>query len=188
MHDRSSTVPVLVLSGSVGVGKSTVLGEIHDVLVTRAVPHACVERDALACSWPTRGYYNEEALLENLASVWANFRAAGAGRLVVAGVVERAADLEGYHRAVPGARITVCRLVAAEATRLARLRERERGAGLAWHLARTVELDQVLDAARLDDFAVVNEGQSVRAVALAVLAGAGWLDPAGGSAPHHPAR
>jgi hypothetical protein len=171
-------VPVLALSGTVGVGKTTVLVEIHDVLASRGVPHACIERDALAYSWPERGYYNEDAALENLAAVWTNFRAAGAGRLVVAGVVEREADLEGYRRAIPGARVTVCRLVAPEPTRLAWLQGREHGAGRAWHLNRTVELDRILDTVRLEDFTVRNGGRPVREVALEVLAGAGWLEPA----------
>jgi hypothetical protein len=117
-------VPVLAVSGPVGVVKTTVLVEIHDVLVTQDVPHACIERDA------TRGYVNEDAALENLASVWANYLAAGAERLVVAGVVERAADIAGYRRAIPGAQITVCRLRASEETRVARLCGRETGAGL----------------------------------------------------------
>jgi len=177
MSDDSAPVPVLALSGPVGVGKTTVLVEIHDVLASHGVPHACVERDALAYSWPPRGYFNEEAALENLAAVWENFRAAGAGRLVVAGVVERAADLAGYRRAVPGARITVCRLTAAAATRAARLRAREVGAGLEWHLRRTEELEALLDVVRLEDFAVDNDARPVREVAAEVLARAGWLPP-----------
>jgi hypothetical protein len=175
MSDES--VPVLAVSGPVGVGKSTVLAEIHDVLVSRRVPHACVERDALAYSWPERGYFNEETVLENLAAVWANFRAAGAGRLVVAGVIERAADLDGYRRAIPGARITVCRLTATGATRAARLRAREVGAGLEWHLARTEELNAIMGAAHLEDFTVDNGERPVREVAVEVLTRAGWLPP-----------
>ena len=168
-------VPLLALSGPVGVGKTTVLYEIHDILCERSVPHACVETDALTHSWPAQGYFNDVMGLRNLASVWANFRAAGAARLVVAGVVERAADLEGYRRAVPGAAITTCRLLASEATRLARLRTREHGAGLEWHLRRTVELERVLDAARLEDFVVANdEDRPLRAVAEEVLVRAGW--------------
>jgi len=175
MPEDSPPVPVLAISGPVGVGKSTVLVEIHDVLSSAGVPHACLERDALAYSWPERGYFNEETAIENLAAVWANFRAAGAERLAVAGVVERAADLEGYRRAIPGARITVCRLTAAAATRATRLRTREVGAGLEWHLRRTEELEAILDAARLEDFTVDNGARPIREVALEVLTRAGWL-------------
>ena len=56
-----AAVPVLALSGSVGVGKSTVLEEMHDVLAARAIPHACIELDALACSWPRASSSNRRA-------------------------------------------------------------------------------------------------------------------------------
>jgi hypothetical protein len=177
--DSPEPVPVLVLSGTVGVGKSTVLAEIHDVLARAHVPHACIERDELASSWPVRGAFNRETVWENLASVWANFHRAGARRLVIGGVVEDATDVAAYRRAVPGARITVCQLVAAEATRVARLRAREVGAGLEWHLRRTVELEEIITSAGIHDFTVSNDaGRAVRTVALEVLAQAGWPVPA----------
>lgn len=167
-------VPVLVLSGTVGVGKSTILAEIHDILGGARVPHACIDCDALALSWPPRGAFNQVTVFENLESVWTNAHAAGAERLVLASVVETLEDLDGYQRAVPGARITVCQLMAAEEVRLARLRARELGTGLDWHLSRTTELQQILDAVALHDFSVTNEGRSIRAVAGEVLMRAEW--------------
>lgn len=172
----SAAVPVLVLSGSVGVGKTAVLIEIHDILSGLSVSHACVERDALTYSWPERGRFNDVLALRNLESVWTNFRDAGARRLVIAGVIERADDLEGYRQAIPGAAITTCRLVASEATRLARLRSREHGSGLDWHLHRTLELERILHAAQVEDFVVTNEHQPLRAVAAEVLVRAEWVE------------
>jgi hypothetical protein len=168
-------IPVLALSGPVGVGKTAVLVEIHDILCGLSVPHACVERDALSYSWPPEGRFNDVLALRNLAAVWANFRAAGATRLVVAGVLESAADIDAYRRSIPGAAVTTCRLVADEATRLARLRQREHGAGLEWHLHRTVELERILEAARLEDFVVANGHRPLRSVATEVLVRAGWV-------------
>jgi hypothetical protein len=167
-------VPLLVVSGTVGVGKSAVLDEIHTVLCSADASHACVDADALALSWPIRGEFNQISMVENLSSLWANFRAAGARRLVIAGVVERSSDLAAYQRAVPGARITLCRLLASDPTRLARLQRREIGTGLEWHLQRTTELDATLDSAALHDFTVLNDGRTVREVALEVLRLAGW--------------
>ena len=159
------------------MGKSSVVGEIHDLLCERGVPHACLDRDALMHSWPREGRFNEGLTLRNLRAVWANFHAAGARQLVIDGVIERAEDLEGYRAAVPGAVITTCRLRAPEPTRLDRLRSREKGAGLAWHLHRTVELERILDAGRLEDFIVENGDRPLRAVAEEVLVRAGWLEP-----------
>ena len=74
-----------------------------------------------------------------------------------------------------GAEIVVCRLTAALATMERRLRVREPGMNQAKLLARARELQQVLDAAQVEDFTVVNDDRSVTAVALEVLERAGWL-------------
>jgi hypothetical protein len=174
MH-TDSDVPLLILSGTVGVGKSAVLDEIHTVLCSADSSHACIDIDALGLSWPIRGEFNQVSVIENLRSLWANFRAAGARRLAIAGVVERSTDLAAYRQAVPGARVTLCRLLASEATRLTRLQKREIGAGLDWHLRRTTELEAILDTGVLHDFTVLNEDRTVREVALEVLSRAGWL-------------
>jgi hypothetical protein len=56
--------------------------------------------------------------------------------------------------------------------------------GLDWHLGRTVELERILDEARLEEFLVVNEGRTVGEVAHEVLARAGWLaSPGAGVTP-----
>lgn len=171
---KAAVVPLLLITGTVGVGKTSVGEEVSEILTTRQVPHAFVDLDALANSWPTQGRFNEELAFRNLASVWANFQAAGAERLVVAFVAESRDDLKRYEEAVPGAELTICRLVASQETREARLRAREVGSGLSWHLNRTVELENILQAVALEDFCVENEGRSLEAVALEVLQKAGW--------------
>lgn len=170
----TAEVPVLILSGTVGVGKSTVMVEVHDILAAARVSHACIERDALAYTWPERGEFNHATVIENVATICENFRRAGAERLVIAGVVETLADVEDYRRAIPGARITVCQLVAPEDERLARLAAREVGAGLRWHLRRTVELQQILDTTRVHQLSVENHARPIRDTALEVLARVNW--------------
>jgi adenylylsulfate kinase len=168
-------IPLLAISGSVGVGKTAVLIEIHDILEKRQVPHACVERDALGYSWPPQGRFNERIIELNLSCVATTFLAAGAERLVIAGVIETPHDLLVYRRCIPNAQIQVCRLTAALELRRERLRSREKGAGLDWHLERTAELDRILDEARIDHFSVDNGDRPLRDVASEVLARAGWL-------------
>lgn len=168
-------IPVLAISGSVGVGKTSTLIEIHDILEERKVPHGCVERDALGYSWPPQGRFNERIIEKNLSCVVRTFLAAGAERLAIAGVIETPHDLSVYERCIPNAEIQVCRLTAELDLRRERLRIREKGAGLSWHLERTAELDGILDKARLDDFSVDNGDRPLRDVALEVLARAGWL-------------
>ena len=165
---------VLAISGSVGVGKTSVLIELHDILESEKIPHGCVERDALGYSWPAEGRFNEGMVERNLSCLIPNFLEAGATYLVIAGVIETPADLEVYRRCIPNAEIQVCRLTADLDLRRERLRVREKGAGLDWHLDRTVELDGILDTVKIEDFCVDNGDRPLREVALEVLARVGW--------------
>jgi deoxyadenosine/deoxycytidine kinase len=83
------TVPVLIITGPVGVGKTTVALEVNELLRARGVLHAVVDLDSLAWVYPTPpgDPYNNGLAFRNLAAVWANYAAAGAQRLVLARVV-----------------------------------------------------------------------------------------------------
>lgn len=169
------TVPTLLLSGTVGVGKTTIGDEIAEVMLERELPNAFVDLDGLIRQWPSTSRWNNDLMFENLAAIWPNFAAHGTTHLVLARVLEDLTDLDRYRMAVPGAHITVCRLVAPEEVRVARLHHRMHpGPSLDWHLQRTKELDDILDRAAYEDFVVVNDGP-VRAVALDVLTRAGWI-------------
>jgi len=169
------SLPVLVISGSVGVGKTSVLIEIHDILSGANVPHGCIERDAIGYSWPVHGRFNEEMIERNLACVVKNFLAADAAYLLIAGVIENDSDLSVFRRCIPDAEIQICRLTASVKVRSDRLRSREKGAGLKWHLDRTVDLDTIQDAAGIESFCVDNGQRPLRDAALEVLDSAGWL-------------
>ena len=89
-------------------------------------------------------------------------------------MIEARDDLEVYRRCIPNAEMQVCRLTADLDIRRERLRVREKGAGLDWHLDRTVELDGILDNANIEDFCVDNGDRPLHEVALEVLTRAGW--------------
>ena len=169
------TVPVLLLTGTVGAGKTTLAWEISDVLSAASVPHAALDGDGLRASWPVTSRWNEDLLFESIAALWPVQQRHGATRLVIAMVVEDPADLERYRAAVPGAEITVCRLVSPHEVRVARLQGRmPPGESLDWHLHRTGELHDILERGGIDDFTVENGDRPVREVAVEVLRRAGW--------------
>ena len=168
-------VPLLIISGSLGTGKTTVLNEATDLLTEAGIPHAAIDLDALAVMHPRLEPHGVGLLFANLASIWPNYAAAGAERLIVARVVEERAELERYRAAVPGAEIVVCRLTAPVSLMHERLRVREPGMYQEWALARAAELDGILARAGVEDFVVDNgPGRSVGDVAWEVLARAGW--------------
>lgn len=175
MTDR---VPVLLLSGSMGAGKTTVMGEISDLLIEANASHACVDFDGLSLIHPhaPEDSHGSDLAFRNLKSIWANYRAAGIDRLVIATVVERRSALADYEDAVPGAEIVLCRLVAPIATMHDRVRWRDPGIYLPRFLARSTELDGILAAGRIEDFTVDNgPDRHVTVVAREVLQRAGWL-------------
>ena len=168
--------PVLLITGSLGSGKTTVLGEITDILTEIRVPHAIVDQDALSQFFPRPAGdpFGSDMMFENLSAIWPNFHAAGADRLVLAGILQKRDTLERYRSVlgVPG--ITVCRLTASVETMQARLAVREPGRALDWHLNRSVELDAILEQAAVGDFSVRNDGRPIGEVAEEVLQKAGW--------------
>jgi hypothetical protein len=123
----TASVPVLLITGPVGVGKSTVAAQAAWLLREANVPHALVDLAWIEQCWPVPADdpWNERLSHRNLASLWANFREAGADRLILVRVLEARSLLRRVAEAVPGAEITVVRLRAPLAVLHTRIRSRE---------------------------------------------------------------
>lgn len=107
----AAMIPVAAVIGPVGVGKTTVLREADSLLVETGVLHATVEIEEVARFWPAANEKGDLAY-RNLAALWANYKAAGANRLLIGMLAELSADLSNLYSAIPGAEITVVRLEA----------------------------------------------------------------------------
>src|SRR5260370_41603390 len=66
------SVRVIVISGSMGSGKTTVLGEASDILSARGVIHAAIDLDAIGSALLPDAL-SSDVMYRNLASVWVNF-------------------------------------------------------------------------------------------------------------------
>lgn len=148
----------LFVTGTVGVGKTTVAEAVAESLGSAGRPAGFVDLDALGRLHPApRGdRFRRHLTMANLAAVADGHREAGATHLVVAGVAEDRSQLSEVEGALGGP-VQVVRLVVPHDVAVARLRRRHVGieaAGLAWHLARAPELDAILDRADLGAIAV----------------------------------
>lgn len=179
------SIPLLLVTGPIGAGKTSVVAEIAELLDARRIPHAALDMDWLSSYFPRppADPFGTVVGLQNLAAIWPNFAAAGARRLVLAGVVLSRENLDPYLAAVPGAEIAVCRLHAPVHVLQARVREREIGSALTWHLARAAELAGQFERSSVADIVVDNGDRTVREVALEVLSRIGWIEPADSAAP-----
>ncbi|MFE6961610.1 hypothetical protein [Streptomyces sp. NPDC057696] len=168
----------LLITGTVGVGKTSVAEAMGALLVNAQIPGAVMDLDWLRQSWPTptADRFNTGMLLQNLRCVAGNYLAAGATRLVLAGVAESRADRDHYEEAV-GIDLSVCRLRVHLPTVHQRLAHRhgDDHDGLRWHLNRSGELDRILDHAKVEDFTIDGNDNSITATAMAVLQTANWL-------------
>ena len=165
---------VIVISGSMGAGKTTVMAEASDLLAAAGIVHAAIDLDGLGIGHVPEGAWPDLAYA-NLASVWQNFARAGATRLLLAEAVERADELERIRNAVPDSDVVVCRLRAGLTTMQRRVLAREPGMLQDTFVARVAELDALLDAAELEDFSLDNDEAAVTDVARELLVRAGWL-------------
>ena len=170
-------IPVLVITGPPGVGKTVVAAAMSDLLDGAGVPHAMVDADQLRWSYPAPEHdrFRVGLGLRNLAAVWANYQSEGAGRLILADVVENRSDVDGYRAAIPGAAITVVRLDATLPTIERRLRGRESGASLVWHLRRAAELAPLMERNHVGDLLIATDERAVQDVARETLARTHWL-------------
>lgn len=163
----------IFLNGSYGVGKSSTLDHIGDLMAESGQPFTLMDVDWFHRSWPPADHDQGNKIIEaqNMATVWANFQTAGPRQLVVSGVIANAADLERYSAAL-GLTIRPVRLVASNETTQRRLRGRyssSQTAALQWHLDRYHELNDRLAAADLDELVIQTDEMSPTAVARAVL-------------------
>lgn len=174
-------VPLLVISGPVGVGKTTVGYEASALLTRRRIPHTFVDLDGLAQTHPRPkdDRFGERLALRNLRGVWANCAAAGSRNLIVARVVERQADLDRIADVVPDAKPFVCQLRAADETLVERVRRREVGPETRWHEERALQLSRSLSQTAPADHRIGTDGRTVTDIAQEIVELVGWRTAGG---------
>ena len=167
----------ILLTGAVGVGKTTVLTEIGELLEAAREPYALVDLDWLAWVRPAEGSGATVTgvLCENLRQVAATFRSVGVRRVAVARAVCDPGELEAIRVALGADRLTVARLTAEPAAIERRLRARDRGARLTEHLLEARAFGAAAEAAGIGDVVLATDDADPAATARAALAQAKWI-------------
>lgn len=174
MPDRDGTQQeslAIVVTGPVGVGKSTTAMVLADLLEAADIPTAYIDMDYLR--WvshrPADDPFHERLGYRNLAAVAANDRDAGTRVFTIAAVVESSAGRQAFQDAIPGANLVVVRLRVPLARVVEQIRGRNEGDALEWHLRRAPELERIMDAAGIGsapgDFIVSADGETPEVIA-----------------------
>jgi adenylylsulfate kinase len=162
----------LLITGTVGAGKTSVADALGDLLSQRQIPNAVIDLDWLRRSWPSPpgDPFNSAITLRNLRAVAANFLSVGAQRLVLAGVIESRTERD-VHQAAVGVPLTVCRLQVDRPALRERLQRRHQDnpTALQWFLDRSDQLDHILRRAGVEDVVVDTTTRSVQQTASAII-------------------
>jgi hypothetical protein len=169
------TESLLIITGAMGAGKTSVLGEASDILALRHIAHAAIDLDALGLAHLPSAASNDGVMYRNLQSVCKNYASLGVSRLLLARAMEDRAELELCRDVVSATNTVVCRLTASIEAMQQRVKMRESGVSQRKYVARVAKLNAILDRARLEDFIVTSENRSLTEVALEMLVNAGWI-------------
>ena len=145
-------VPLLLLCGAPGTGKSSVAWEVYWSLLRERVPVAHVDLDGIGYGPPgLSGSFDLK--FENVAAVWRSYSDAGASAFVVSGLRTLREDVRACLASVPGSVATVVVLTVTAEEQRARILGRanteyalERGGGSSAQAPEALE--QAVAAAR----------------------------------------
>ena len=166
---------LLIITGTMGAGKTAVLAEASDLLAFRHVVHAAIDVDSLGLAHLPSTTNNDEVMYDNLRSICKNYAVAGVRRFLLARAIEDRAQLKLCREVTSATDMIVCRLTASVNSMQQRVKNRELGVLQEKYIARVGELNTILDRVRLEDFTVTNENRLLTDVALEVLVKAGWI-------------
>jgi len=169
------TESLLIITGTMGAGKTTVLAEASDILALRHITHAAIDLDALGLAHLPSAASNDGVMYRNLQSVCKNYASHGVKRLLLARAVEDRAELELCCGIVSATNRVVCRLTASIETMQQRVKMRDLGVSQREYVARVAKLNVILDRARLEDFTITSENRSPTDIAHETLLKAGWI-------------
>jgi deoxyadenosine/deoxycytidine kinase len=129
----------LFIGGRIGVGKSSVGYEVHAQLSVARVRHCLIEGDNLEMAWPAPHEHGLRLAEQNLAAMWANYRAFGYRRMIYTNTASVFEDVVSALAAAMGdsPQVTAVLLTCSDETARQRLARREIGAELNRHIERS---------------------------------------------------
>jgi len=166
---------ILLITGTVGTGKTTVAAEVGEQLGDAGLRNAVIDLDWLG--WVNAGddfHEYDQLIMQNLMTIWPNYNAIRVEYLVLArGLIHRK-PVDILKTTFPNTPIAIVRLVASKETIEKRLSQRDSGETLKEHLSEMGEMNRIMNELHLEDIVVNNEHLSVEESTRQIINFIGW--------------
>lgn len=167
-----SRVPVIFVTGPVGVGKTTLGDRLADILADRHIAHWRADLDRLMEASPTWSgdRFGAGMLAAAVARSWPVARASGARAVVFSHVLESIEEARDLADRIPGSDPWIVRLQASDNVLQARIAGRETDPqARQWHSQRARQLAEQMERTRLGDLLVDTSDRTPEALAGMVM-------------------
>ena len=175
MDTSSDPKGILLLTGTVGTGKTTIAIEIGEQLAEMNLPNAVIDLDWLG--WANVGddfHGYDQLIMQNLVSTWENYRAIGVEYLVMARALLQREPVDDLINIFPNTRIMIVRLTASKDTIEKRLSTRDSGKTLREHLAEMEVMERIMEELKLEHATMETDDITVEEIARRVVTITGW--------------
>ncbi len=175
---KIEAIPLLILSGPVGVGKTSTSEEVSNILVQKDISHTLIDLDVLAETYPRamNDKFGCSLALKNLAAIWKNYCESRSKNIVLARVIETNEDKNRIAASVPNSKVIVCQLHADDQSLIRRVKKREIGSGYEWHKNHSLELARSLRKNAPCDFEVNTSHRSIVDIAEEIVMRVRWAE------------
>lgn len=178
MQKPNTAVPVAIITGTIGAGKSTVAALASEVLHNLGIKHGLLEVDWLEGVYPPADPNDPHSTafsMKNLQAIWPNFLDAGISRAIATMTLESHDELHSLLRALGHPDSTVVVLEASQASCEARIKSREHGDLRDLFLRKTGEIAETMRRMEIGDVVILNEDRDPVETAKDVLKNLGWI-------------
>ena len=166
---------ILLITGTVGTGKTTIATEIGAQLAAMNLHNAVVDLDWLG--WVNVGNdFNgyDQLIIQNLVSAWQNYRTIGVEYLVLARAFLQREPVDILLNTFPNTPMIIVRLTASKETIKKRLSQRDSAETLREHLAEMEVMNQIMDGLNLENAIVNNDSLSEKETASQIIHITNW--------------
>jgi hypothetical protein len=168
----NSEVKVIVMTGKVGMGKTTLLCEASDLLSSAGFEHAAIDLDFLGFTYLEAGL-SRALMFRDLEVAWSEYRGAGVTRLLLAETVVSRGDFNRIREATRKVEVIVCRFFAS--SEIAGTPNRALGALKKRFVGNLRGLERVHNDASLANFSIPIDYTSPQKASSELFMRSGWL-------------